>query len=80
MMIPIAIFVTIGIAAMFIVPILFFYPLYINFVTKRPVSIFWMLFNEPLAIVLVGEMFLCIALWTTAFYLFVYKRAKGGRH
>lgn len=62
----------IGFAAMLIVPILFFYPLYWNFVTREPVLILFNYFHEPLEWVLLIEMGLCVAAWFTAFFILVF--------
>jgi len=66
----VAVVIVLGVAGMFIVPILFFYPLYWVWLYDEPVAIFGHLFYEPNRLVLLLEMALCILAWLAAFLLF----------
>lgn len=69
------IFIFIGLMSQMIISILFFYPLYTNFVTREPVQILFMQFHEPLEAVLLGEMALCVLSFiTAAVVMFFYAR------
>lgn len=69
------IFIFVGLMSQMIISILFFYPLYTNFVTREPVQILFLQFNEPLELVLLGEMGLCVfSFITAAVVMFLYAR------
>ena len=65
----------VGLASSMIISMLFFYPLYINLISRDPVRILFLQFSEPLEAVLFIEMCMCIMTFFISFVIaFFYAR------